>query len=116
MDPISSADRVALILRQKLLARLRAGAARKTKSSDVERGDPASAIQALAGAEDVDDRALGRAFIHNLLADELGGELINEAQFQRMVDQVRDTIASDLEGSKLLSRVIAELRAAARNS
>lgn len=114
MDPISSADRLALILRQKLLARVRTDRTRSKPSATTPRGDAAAAIQALASADDVSDEALGRAFIQNILVDELGDELINQAQFQHVVDQVTDAIAGDQQGSKLLTRVLAELRSTAR--
>jgi hypothetical protein len=111
VDPISNADRLVLLLRQKLQERARASAAgRGTSRSEAEKQGP-SALQALAAIEGSDERPLRRAFIQNLLADQLGAAFLNDAQFQQIVTRVTDAIEEDEVASGLLSRLIADLRA-----
>lgn len=114
MDPISSTDRLVLLLRQKLLERSKTA----TTSRNVGKPRTNSAateptgIQALAALEGADDRSLRRALIQHLLADQLGPDLLNEAQFQQIVSRVTEAIDEDPATSKLLTRVIADLRSA----
>ncbi len=113
MEPISNADRLVLLLRQKLQERAKAGGAARTadKSRSGVATPAPSGLQALAAAEGVDERTLRRAFVQHLLADQLGPELINDAQFQQVVTRVTDTIEEDAAAAGLLSRLIADLRA-----
>ena len=115
MDPISNADRLVLLLRQRLLERSKAASRNATAGpSAAKRSSSLERLQALAAVESVDDRQLGRALIHSVLSEELGAELINEAKFQQVVDQVTETLRSEPTTSSLLSRVLGDLRAAAR--
>ena len=110
MEPISNADRLVLLLRQKLQERAKAGrAANRQKAVPDSPAEP-SALQALAAVESVDEGVLRRAFVQNLLADQLGPELLNDAQFQQIVSRVTEAIDDDEDASRLLSRLIAELR------
>ncbi|MEI9997615.1 MAG: hypothetical protein WDM91_23675 [Rhizomicrobium sp.] len=112
MDPISNADRLVLLLRQKLQERAKAGsAARPGAASKGQAPAEPSAIQALAAAEDADEHTLRRAFLQNLLADQLGPDLVNDAQFQQIVSRVTQAIEDDADAARLLSRLIADLRA-----
>jgi hypothetical protein len=110
MDPISNADRLVLILRQKLQERAKGARAGQTKKRDGAATTKTSGLRELAAIEGIDERPLRRAFIQNLLADQLGPELINDAQFQQVVSRVTDAIEDDPASSKLLSRLIGELR------
>lgn len=79
-----------------------------------ERPPPSiDSLQALAALEGVDDRRLRRALIQNVLADQFGGDLLNEARFQQVVDRVTETLEQDTAGLRLLDRVVTELREAA---
>lgn len=112
MQPISNVDRVVQILRQRLEERERAR--RKMRPARREDGDavgPADSIDALAALSGVDERALRRAFIQTLLADQFGKRLINEAPFQQIVDRVTEAIDSDQTTQHLLSRLLTEVRA-----
>jgi len=113
MDPISNADRLAILLRQKLLERSKAGRAGRPDSKEAAHTMPAGAsgVRALAGVEGVDERQLRRAFVQTLLADQLGQSLINDPQFQQIVSRVTDTIEEDPDASRLLSRLVGDLRA-----
>lgn len=115
MDPVSNVDGLVLLLRQRLLERSRANASPQKDRRASGRADAGVAsVQALAAVEDIDDRQLKRALIQNILAEQLGRGLLNEARFQQVVDRVTDTIELDADASKLLSRLIGDLRVAAR--
>ena len=111
MEPISNADRLVILLRQKLEERAKAGKAGQAGSkANVESPEEPSGVRALAAIEGTDERQLRRALIQNLLADQLGPELLNDAQFQQVVTRVTDTIEDDPVAAKLLSRLVADLR------
>lgn len=113
MEPISNADRLAMLLRQKLRERAKASQSPKGGSgekSNVATPQEPSGIKALAGVAGTDDRPLRRAVIQNILADQLGPSLLNDAQFQQVVTRVTDTIEDDPDAAQLLTRVIADLR------
>lgn len=117
MDPISNVDRLVLLLRQRLLERSKTGPAARggPKSETADRATTGlDHIHALAAVDGVDDRQLSRALIQNILADQFGGNLINDAKFQQVVDRVTETIEADGGASKLLTRLVSELRASAR--
>ncbi|MBC7987856.1 MAG: hypothetical protein H7X93_14485 [Sphingomonadaceae bacterium] len=114
MDPVSSADRLVVILRQRLQERAKAsegGRAADKGRLSARTSDGVRGIHALAAAEGASERQLRRRFLQNILADEFGAELINEAQFQQVVERVCDTIDGDPRASAMLSRVIAGLSA-----
>ncbi|MGE5566080.1 MAG: hypothetical protein ACM3YN_08000 [Parcubacteria group bacterium] len=115
MDPVSNVDGLVLLLRQRLLERSRTSASSQKDRKAGGRADAGVAsVQALAAVDDLDDRQLKRALIQNILAEQLGRGLLNEARFQQVVDRVTDTIELDADASKLLSRLIGDLRVAAR--
>lgn len=107
MDPISNADRLVILLRQKLKERAKAG---RAQAGNAKPAETVSGVRALAAIEGADERALRRALIQNLLADQLGPALVNDAQFQQIVTRVTDAIDEDPGAAKLLSRMVAELR------
>lgn len=114
MDPVSNANKIAMLLRQRLQERARsggAGAAGRKQSNPA--GDPvrAGALHGAAAVGALDDRRLKRALIEKILSDQFGAAMINDARFQQVVDQVTDTIDEDEEGAALLSRAVADLRA-----
>ena len=113
MEPISSAERLVLILRQKLEERARASG----KSRARERGQSvapaeASGVRGLAAVEGTDSRNFRRAVVQQILADQIGPSLINDAQFQLVVTRVSDAIENDPDTAALLSRAIAEFKLA----
>jgi hypothetical protein len=111
MDPISNADRLELLLRQKLEERARVQHAQRPPAKPgTQEAAPASGIHALATVDWTDERALRRAIIQNLLADQLGPELINDAQFQQIVSRVTNAIEEDAAAAELLTGVASELR------
>ena len=111
MEPISNVDRLVLLLRQRLQERSKAAAApRKDEHRQV--GEP-DTLKGLAAIDGLDERQLRRALIQNILADQFGAGLINDAKFQQVVDRVVETIDADGEASKLIAKVLVELRASA---
>jgi hypothetical protein len=111
MDPISNADRLVLLLRQKLEERAKAGSSRGAAGKPAA-GAPAppSGVRALAAIDWSDARPLRRAVVENLLADQLGSDLVNDAQFQQIVSRVTAAIEEDEKTAELLSRVVSDLR------
>ena len=116
MDPVSSVDQLVLLLRQRLTERSRAADARPTGRPEARAGVAPSAIEtarALAAIEGLDERQLRRTVLQSLLADQFGAHLLNDAQFQQVVDRVAETIEDEDAASRLLSQVLVELRTAA---
>ena len=113
MEPISNADRIILLLRQKLLERSRAAGVGRSPTRPRPAGSPLAepaGVAALAALDGADEHMVRRALIHNLLAEHFGSDLINDAQFQMIVSRVTEAIEEDPEACQLLSQVLAELR------
>ena len=106
MDRISNADQLAQVLRLRLAERLRenakaAGAARSSAPLP-----QANRIAAAAPRDDQDERQLRRTFVQQILIDQLGSNLVNDAQMQQIVTRVAATIDDDPEPSRLLHRLV----------
>jgi hypothetical protein len=114
MDPVSNANRIAMLLRQRLQERSRGAAAeRGGRKAASGAGDTArkAGLHGAGAVGALDDRRLKRAVIENILADQFGIGLINDARFQQVVDQVTDTIEADGDGASLLAKAVVDLRA-----
>lgn len=101
------------MLRQRLEERARAGARQGAKRG----GSPqpqVGGIRALAAVEGVEDRQLRRALVQNILAEQFGSDLINDAKFQQVVEGVLQTIDQDAACGGLMDQAVLELRSAAR--
>ena len=117
MEPISNTTRLALLLRQRLLERSRAagGGNAKDPGADVPSHPTGlDTVQALAGVDGMDERHLRRALIQDILSDQFGSEMLNQAKFQQVVDNVTSALEDDAGASALLASVISNLRTAAR--
>lgn len=113
MDPVSNANRIAMLLRQRLQERTRTAAAERGRKSSrgldgTIRGETIRSAEAIEG---LDDRQLKRALIEDILADQFGTDLLNDAKFQQVVDRVADAIDADAGGGVLLEKAVAGLRA-----
>jgi len=111
MEPVSGADRLLAILRQKLEERAKAGQANRSSAKphpDQTREE--IGIQAYAAVEGHDERQLRRALIQHLLGEQFGAALLNDARFQQIVTRVTDAIDDDEKAAKLLSDLVQELR------
>ena len=109
MDPISSVDRMLIILRKRLSERARTERKAVSGQRSVERQSTAQSVAALAAVEGIDDRQIRRSLIQSLLAEQLGAQLINDARFQQVVGQVSDAIDQDAAARGLIDHVVAEL-------
>jgi hypothetical protein len=110
MEPISNADRLVLLLRTKLEERARTGRASKGRAKTATPPKtPISGVKALAAIED-DGPALRRAVVQHLLADQLGPDLLNDAQFQQIVSRVAQALEEDDATKALLGEVVASLK------
>ena len=114
MDPVSNANRIAMLLRQRLQERSRSAGAERAGRREPPGAGETARKPPLSGAGAVgalDDRTLKRALIENILADQFGAGLINDARFQQVIDQVTDAIDADRDGAQLLAKAVADLRA-----
>jgi len=116
MDPISNVDAIVLLLRQRLMERSRAlGAARadavRSGRETMVRQDPLHALAAVGG---LDDLQLGRALVESVMIEHFGARMVNEPQFQQVVDQVSETLKGEPQAAKLLQRLLGELRISPR--
>ncbi len=113
MDPISNADRLVRLLRQKLEERSQTGKKQKTSEKQPVRLDGLEHVRAVAGEiaqAGADDQQLNRLLIEQLLSDQFGPGLINEPRFQQIVEQVSEMMSGDPAISALLSQATAEIR------
>lgn len=108
MDPISHIDPLLALLRQRLAERARS-TAKPAKASASESDGPA--VAAIVARGEPDERQMRRALIQQILADQLGGDLINDAQFQQVVTRVTNAMESDADTAKMLQKFISQLRA-----
>ena len=114
MDPVSNANRIAMMLRQRLEERSRAGAAARSGRKQAKGSDDVAGRSGVRGSEAIealDDRKLKRVVIEQILVDQFGPALVNDASFQQLVDQVTEAIESDADGALTLSKALAEVRA-----
>lgn len=114
MDPVSNANRIAMLLRQRLQERSNAA----TGQDGVRSGGGAPARARGKGAvhnpdaiEALDDRKLKRALIEDILADQFGQALLNDAKFQQVIDRVTEALDADSACGALLARAVSDLRA-----
>lgn len=117
MDPVSNANRIAMLLRARLQERARAGAAARAQRGEPQGANESGRKGAIRDAEAIDgldDRRLKRVLIEDILTDQFGTALVNDARFQQVVDQVTDAIEADSEGAAIFERVVKDLRAGAR--
>ena len=105
MDPVSQADRLAALLRQRLLERGRTAGASATARDKSGEGAPVDEVYAAVPVEPSDDRQRRRTLIQTILSQEFGTTLINEAGFQQVIDRVLAAIEGDEEAASLLARV-----------
>ena len=113
MDPVSNADRLLQLLRQRLAERARvkgAGAAGRREAASLRDAAPVDRIETVPGVEARDERQERRRIIQALLADQFGKGVINEADFQQVVDKVVDAIEDDPAAGRLMAKVMGELR------
>ena len=116
MQPISRVDQVLLLLRKQL-------AGRTPRASATATGTAAAAAQGRAGDEPLaetlsrriaelraagmsDRRSLGRVLLEQILLNQFGRELMNDANFQRIVDTVHGELEDDPALAGLLDQLL----------
>lgn len=113
MDPVSNADRLVRVLRQRLEERAKVeGAARSAPATEVRQRGP-DHVRAVAGQfarAGLDDEQMRRSLVELLLADQFDPAIVNEVKFQQIVDRVAEAMASDPEVLDLLTKTASELR------
>ena len=109
MEPISNADRLVLLLRQKLEERARISAGAKVGEGAKRAAPEPGGVRALASLRGADERNLRRAIIQNLLADQLKSLPVNDAQFQQLVGRVTEALEEDAKACGLLNEVVGQL-------
>jgi hypothetical protein len=111
VDPISSIDRVVLLLRERLRERSSVTSGRRA-GADRLRSERRS-VDAMAAISGVTDEQLKRALVQRLLCDHFGDDLVNDASFQAVVDQVMQSLQTEASVSQLLDGAVSDLRKAA---
>jgi hypothetical protein len=113
MDPISNADRLVRLLRQRLEERSKARTAKSAAPASSVQPRGIEATKAIAGRFARDggsEAALRRTLVEQLLADQFGAGLVNEPKFQQLVDRVASAMEGDPGVAELLEQVVAELK------
>jgi hypothetical protein len=112
MDPVSQVDQLVLLLRQRLLERSAARTRHRggSEARDRARLSAAQRLQQIAALETLGEREVRRGIVQSLLAERLGRELINDANFQQTIDDVVDALERDETGRVVMSEVIVQLR------
>lgn len=115
MDPVSNADRVVRLLRERLERKTKPRVGDKSSPNTVNLGDHGTArVATILGSlarQGLDDRPLQRLLVEHLLTEQFGSQLVNNAKFQQIVDRVMGTIATDAGTMSLLNQALDQLRA-----
>lgn len=106
MNPVSNVDRVALLVQQRLEERERLKRPRLRAREESSKAGQMVGIGNLAVLGDVDQKVLHRAFVQALLAEKFGRDMINDAQFQQVIQRVSEVIEADPDATRLISRVL----------
>jgi hypothetical protein len=108
MDPISNADRIVRLIRQRLEERTKAAITNKSQqaASVQAREHSASAIAGELARAGAQDEQLRRSLVEQLLADQFGPVLVNDARFQQIVDLVARAMTADPAVGRLMAATI----------
>jgi hypothetical protein len=102
-----------MLLRQRLMERAKLAAKKAASSLGAVAEPPAtplSALTSLAANQGLDEHANRRAFVEHLLGTEFGDQLLNQAKFQQLVEQVTRVMETDPELSRQMTQVLSSLR------
>jgi len=106
MTRITNADHVLLLLRNHL-ERTQKERRKRTKAQTSERekaqSSPLQRVERLAGADGMPESEIRKALISGLLAEEFGEAVINDPQFNQLVDDVLGIIERDADAGALLT-------------
>jgi hypothetical protein len=107
VDPISNSDRILALLRVRLREQARSSKVPMRRVSGSPR-DGMAAVRALAEVEARDDRQIRRLFLQEILVEQFGPNLIQDAKFQTVVDNVLDALGQDEATRTLMDRVLSD--------
>lgn len=110
MEPVNNVERIAVLLREKLAERSRATRGGTVAPAAGRQNTQGSSVAALAAIGEVDERQFRRTVIQSILVNHFGKEVMNDASFQQIVEQVTAAIEADDEGRLLLDQAAGALR------
>lgn len=115
MVPVSNVDRAVLLLRQRL-ERARSSRAASGSAAAASRRPAAQAgsVQALAALGELDRKQLRRALVQAVLAEQFGERVLNEPEFQQIVERVASAIGEDEGALGVIDGALRQLRAPPR--
>ena len=115
MTRITNADQVLLLLRGHLERADRARRRKSTAPADAKAPkSPLERAQAIAGAGELSDEDIRRTLLSGILAEEFGGELVNDPGFQQVVADILQIISGDERANRLLGKAVEQLTAPRR--
>lgn len=112
MTRITHADQVLMLLRTHLERSARAHEAKRSKSSPrgkSERRSAVARVQDIAAATTLGEDEIERVLLSGLLEEEFGSGLVNDPNFQELVDKVRSAINQDPASQTLLRQAVRQL-------
>ena len=105
---ITNADQVLVLLEahlKKYGRTKRAGA----PAGGRERTDALTRARAIAAQDQLSETEIERALIAGLLEDEFGAGIVNDANFQKLVDEVANIVRRDPDANRLLQESIGQI-------
>ena len=109
MGPISLSDRFAVVLRARLEALARA--AQTGQPTLRETGAPQANLMVLAAKAGADKKQLRRMMIEQLLTENFGSKLANEAGFQQVISRVAEAMEAEPKLANQMETLLASLSA-----
>lgn len=109
MGPVSLPDRFAILLRARLEAHARA--AQTGQPALRETGAPQASLMVLAARAGADKKQLRRMMIEQMLTENFGSKLANEAGFQQVISRVAEAMEADPKLANQMETLLASLSA-----
>lgn len=111
MTRIDSNQQLIQLVRQQLSRVSRAKVARSAKLKNTTSRSPTTGIsttQQLSESGDFTEEEMQRALVHGILVEEFGESLINEAQFQQIVDRITRQLQQDEDSAALTKAALGD--------
>ncbi len=109
MGPVSLSDRFAILLRARLEAHARAAQTGQPALS--ETGAPQANLMVLAARAGADKKQLRRMMIEQMLTENFGSKLANEAGFQQVINRVAEAMEADPKLANQMETLLGSLSA-----
>lgn len=113
MTRITNADQVLLLLRSHLERSgrtRRKGGVGKTANSSSSRQTTLQRVQEIAQTDAMSDDDIRRSVISGLLIEEFGPEVVNDAKFQEVINDVTRVLSQNGKSRRLLDLAIEQLK------